>query len=544
MKILWLDINSSYSHSSLAIPALDAQLDTITRELHQWRIAKATLKTDINSLIDEILEFRPEIILSTAWLFNHSYILNVAQRYKQMKPLCRIVLGGPEFLGDNLEYLKNHTYIEALFRGEGEELFPLFIKNIDNKDTCYSLPGFCHINEAGIYNDNGEAIVKEFATLNSPEKSSFFSWDKPFVQLETSRGCFNNCSFCISGNKRRVENIALDNIRKRIDNIAERGIKEIRILDRTFNADTERAFSMINIFMQYSPNIQFHLEVHPAFMSEKIKSVLIDIPANLLHVEAGIQSLSDEVLKACKRAGGALPALEGVEFLISTGRNIVHTDLIAGLPYYSFTQLVSDVKKLIKVNADEVQLELLKVLPGSNLRTNAEEYGLKYSKYPPYEVLDTPWISHKELSLVVYISKILDIFFNNTDWRTPFSQLVLQNDSFLTEFSTFFQSKGYTSHLSKERVGIILWNFCKERYSQWIPEITVEWLKQGLSFKKGPGASSLQWKFGDSTANPLFDDNTRENIYRYYTENNKRHWFSYNRKTNNSKSIGYFTEIM
>ena len=42
MKLLWLDLNSSYAHSSLALPALHAQIaDDTTVE---WCMVSATIK--------------------------------------------------------------------------------------------------------------------------------------------------------------------------------------------------------------------------------------------------------------------------------------------------------------------------------------------------------------------------------------------------------------------------------------------------------------------------------------------------------------------
>lgn len=35
----------------------------------------------------------------------------------------------------------------------------------------------------------------EFLRTHSTRKKPFFNWSKPFVQLETTRGCFNTCAF-------------------------------------------------------------------------------------------------------------------------------------------------------------------------------------------------------------------------------------------------------------------------------------------------------------------------------------------------------------
>lgn len=41
MKILWIDLNSSYAHSSLALPALHAQVADDDRL--QWEVVSATI---------------------------------------------------------------------------------------------------------------------------------------------------------------------------------------------------------------------------------------------------------------------------------------------------------------------------------------------------------------------------------------------------------------------------------------------------------------------------------------------------------------------
>ena len=43
MKILWIDLNSSYAHSSLALPALHAQI--MTDPSIEWEIVSATIQS-------------------------------------------------------------------------------------------------------------------------------------------------------------------------------------------------------------------------------------------------------------------------------------------------------------------------------------------------------------------------------------------------------------------------------------------------------------------------------------------------------------------
>lgn len=544
MKILWLDINSSYSHSSLAIPALDSQLSKLQREQHSWKILSGSLKMSSSWYIGQILDFEPNIILSTAWLYNHILLKEVLTKIHALRPQIRVVLGGPEFLGDNSTYLKENRYAQAVFRGEGEEVYPSFIESIDNLDQCYNREGFCYLDKNGNYIDNAEAIVSNFTALSPPECSGFFNWEKPFVQIETSRGCFNKCSFCISGGVRKIEDIPEEALRKRVQKVYDKGVREVRILDRTFNANPKRALKLISIFGEFNQEIEFHLEVHPSLLNRELEEAIRATPPGVLHFEAGVQSLQDKVLEACERYGNSKSTLEGIKFLSQTMNHEVHTDLIAGLPYYSYQQLIQDIKVLLDLFPDEIQLELLKLLPGTKLREQAGSTGIKFSPLPPYEVLETPWISYKELELSVALSRVLDIYYNHSIWKKTFTDATLLNASFLEQFALYFRNKNYSHGLNREKKGLIMWEFCSLYFKGVLPAVAVTWMEHGLSFHVGPGLLSKQWKFGDLMHNPLFQKEERNNVYRYLEFPDKKHWFIYNRKTNSSKSIESFIELM
>ena len=189
MKLLWLDLNSSYAHSSLALPALHAQIANNTDI--EWCTVSATINENTGSVVNQIYRHQPDIIAATNWLFNHEQLLHIVSRAKALLPHCCVILGGPEFLGDNEAFLYKNKFVSGVFRGEGEETFPLWLKvwNQPRKEW-KSITGLCYLNESGEYQDNGLARVMNFSELVPPEKSRFFNWSKPFVQLETTRGCF------------------------------------------------------------------------------------------------------------------------------------------------------------------------------------------------------------------------------------------------------------------------------------------------------------------------------------------------------------------
>ena len=485
MKILWIDLNSSYAHSSLALPALHAQLKDKTE--YEWEVVSATINENVGMVVDEICRHRPDILAATTWLFNHEQLMHIASRVKALLPEACLILGGPEFLGDNEAFLRRNPFVDCVFRGEGEEEFPHWLACWDKPEKWKSITGLCYINKAGDYQDNGLARVRTFDRLVAPEESRFFNWGKPFVQLETTRGCFNTCAFCVSGGEKPVRTLSIETIRERLRIIHRHGIRNVRVLDRTFNFNTRRAKELLHLFTEFHPDIRFHLEIHPALLSEELKAELQRLPKGLLHLEAGIQSLREEVLEKSRRMGKLSDALDGLRFLCSLDNMETHADLIAGLPLYSLAQILEDVFTLASIRADEIQLESLKLLPGTEMRRRAEELGIRYSPLPPYEVLRTNEISTGELQTARRLSRLLDAFYNTPAWQSLTRELILNEPDFLLRFLDYLTEGSLIDQpMSLEKRGLVLYEYCKRHLPHYRTQASVAWIEAGMSLKKQP----------------------------------------------------------
>ena len=485
MKILWIDLNSSYAHSSLALPALHAQI--MTDPSIEWEIVSATINENTGMIVDEIYRHRPDILAATTWLFNHEQLMHVASRVKALLPEACLVLGGPEFLGDNEEFLRKNPFVDCVFRGEGEEVFPQWLTCWNHPEQWHTVPGLCYLTPNKEYKDNGIARVLNFAGLVPPEQSRFFNWSKPFVQLETTRGCFNTCAFCVSGGEKPVRTLSIESIRERLQLIHAHGIKNVRVLDRTFNYNPRRAKELLRLFLEFHPDIRFHLEIHPALLSEELKEELSLLPKGLLHLEAGIQSLREPVLEKSRRMGKLSDALDGLRFLCALPNMETHADLIAGLPLYHLHEIFEDVRTLAGYAAGEIQLESLKLLPGTEMRRRAEELGIKYSPLPPYEVLQTHEISVSELQTARQLSRLLDGFYNTPAWQTLTRELILNDEQVLHRFLAYLTKANLIDQpMSLEKRGLILYEFCKQNYPEYQIQATIAWIEAGMSLKKLP----------------------------------------------------------
>lgn len=573
MNFIWLDINASWSHSSLALPALHANLSAETAAACNMQVVRGTIKSPVAQIVQEVAQLEPSYIFATGWLFNINYLNEVLARVSALCSPLGIFLGGPEFLGDNSHFLHAHPHITAVFKGEGEEMFEEFISSLLRGDSSWrNIQGFEYLLpssscegalEGATYHSSAAVTVKDFKSVRCPEESPLFSWDKSFIQIETSRGCFNSCRFCVSGiEKCPIQDIPIEGLRSRLENIYSHGIRQIRVLDRTFNGNPRRALQLLDLFMEFEGKLNFHLEVHPALLfplneSEAVKKLrekLMDMPAGLLHLEAGIQTLRQEVLDMCDRKGSCAQAVEGLKHLVGSSAFEVHADLIAGLPGYSYPQLVEDTLELMRIRPGEIQLESLKLLPGTWFRQNAADLGIRYSPIPPYEVLQTPAISYEQLGKAMTLSKILDLWYNDAKWREPFSALFadpLQNsaaDSGLALLEKLIEDLHGTDYITKplslENKGILLYRFCRKYSPSLAPLVSLQWVRNGLSIKKEPAENFVKWDFKSGLPNPLLVENDPRYKYAYLDYNGVRFWFSFNKEIERVAPCNSFAQTL
>lgn len=122
MKILWIDLNSSYAHSSLALPALHAQI--ANDPSIEWAIVSATINENAGTVVDEAYRHKPDIIAATTWLFNHEQLLHITSRLKVLLPKACLILGGPEFLGNNELFLRKYPFWTAYSEEKARKSFP------------------------------------------------------------------------------------------------------------------------------------------------------------------------------------------------------------------------------------------------------------------------------------------------------------------------------------------------------------------------------------------------------------------------------------
>lgn len=431
--IAYISINSSYSHSTPIYGQLRVLAEQKLGDCFDWNFFECSINDNFDLLLGELVNFDPKIVVSTAYLFNIEVLQKIFKKISLLIPKSICVVGGPEFLGNNQSFLSCNRNISSVFRGD-ESSFPLFLKTYKNSAAWTEIEGICFIDKNGNYIDNGTASFNgDLDDLPSPYEKGYFLKEKPFIHYESARGCVSKCSFCTSSISDRVKLHSIKRVESDLNILYAAGIREIRILDRTFNVPDKRAVELVTLFSSRFPGVKFHVEIDPSKLTNKVITALNSAPKGQFHLEAGVQTFRRVSLENVNRSVDTEKLINNLRSLAERKNYVLHADIIAGLPKQKYSDVIEDLRKLVEIGPEEIQLEVLKVLPGAPIASDLKT-GIKWNPFPPYETLFTPDISFDDLTSVKILSRIIDSYYNVEGLRNLFRFLIIKDKDFLTSF--------------------------------------------------------------------------------------------------------------
>ena len=230
----------------------------------------------------------------------------------------------------------------------------------------------------------------------------------------------------------------IERVKKELQFFIDKKVRLVKFVDRTFNCNFKFSTAIWEFLINSDTKTQFHFEISADILKPQELEILRKAPKDRFQFEVGVQTTNDEVLRQINRFVNFSDIKEKVLELLAIKNIKQHIDLIAGLPgedYASFKKSFNDV---YSIGPEEIQLGFLKLLRGSSMREEAELYDMKYSPYPPYEILSTKDISYDELLVLKKVEHMVDKYYNSQKFNNVIKFFI---DKFETPFD-FFLSLG------------------------------------------------------------------------------------------------------
>jgi hypothetical protein len=258
------------------------------------------------------------------------------------------------------------------------------------------------------------------------------------IYVEASRGCPFSCEFCLSSLDVPVRNVPLDPFLAAMARLLERGLRQFKFVDRTFNLNLEFSRSILQFFLdRYEPGMFLHFEMIPDRLPEQLRELIRRFPAGALQFEVGVQTLDDDTAKRISRRQDVKKLAENLRFLREETGVHVHADLIAGLPGEDLASFGRGFDRLLAMRPQEIQVGILKRLRGTPIVRHDAEWGMVYSPDAPYEVLATKLIDFPTMQRIRRFSRYWDLVANSGNFIETTPLIWAGGDSPFESFLAF-----------------------------------------------------------------------------------------------------------
>jgi anaerobic magnesium-protoporphyrin IX monomethyl ester cyclase len=154
------------------------------------------------------------------------------------------------------------------------------------------------------------------------------------------------------------------------------------------------------------------------------------VPVGLFRFEIGIQTVNQKANLEVNRKQN----FDKTVGIIQSLRHKVemHLDLIVGLPHDYLEDIRFSFEEVFKLYPPELQLGFLKFLKGTPMLYKHAEHAYVYDPMPPYQIIQSRYLSVEELHQVTLVEHSLEIYWNKP--RTPLAMRYITATSSIFDF--------------------------------------------------------------------------------------------------------------
>lgn len=489
MKILLTAINAKYIHSNLAVYDLRAYAKEYRDSVE---LAEYTINHRSEYILQEIYKRKPDVLCFSCYIWNYEYVKEVASEFHKLRPEVPIWVGGPEVSYEIERMFVENPSFYGVVIGEGEATFSELCAYYCNgkKGSLSDIAGIAYRNgEKYDERKEGSPAITRTKPRAPIDLSSIpfcyedmTDFENRIIYYESSRGCPFSCSYCLSSIDKKLRFRNTELVKKELQFFIDKKVPQVKFVDRTFNCNHTHAMEIWKFIQEKDIGItNFHFEIAADLLTEEETALLSTFRPGLVQLEIGVQSTNLQTIEEIHRKMQLSDVESSVRFIQTAGNIHEHLDLIAGLPYENYERFGQSFRDIYALKPNQLQLGFLKVLKGSYIFEHKDEYGMIYRSKPPYEIMQTKWLSYDEVLLIKLVEEMLEVYYNSGQFEITMKLIdVVYPDSFgfFLRLGQFYEHMGYLgmNHSRIRRCEILL-EFLKQE-----KQVSIELMEEALLY--------------------------------------------------------------
>jgi radical SAM superfamily enzyme YgiQ (UPF0313 family) len=424
VDIVLATLNAKYIHAAFGLRYLMANLGPALAS------RSAMLEFDVNQrstdILESILQHDPKIVGLGVYIWNTAQSLQLVADLKRLRPDIRIILGGPEVSYETGEQ-EICRLADYVITGEADLAFAdlcgqlLAGRRPLMKVIAAELPEF-----GGEETKGAETRTQLVSRSIALPYHLYGDHDiaHRVIYVEASRGCPFKCEFCLSSLDVPVRNVPLDAFLAAMQSLLDRGARQFKFVDRTFNLNLSIGRAIVDFFFErYRPGMFLHFEMIPDRLPEGLRQSIARFPPGALQFEVGVQTFNDAVAERISRRQDNAKLEDNLRWLREHSGVHVHTDLIVGLPGEDLASFGRGFDRLVALRPQEIQVGILKRLRGTPIVRHDRQWEMVYSPNPPYEVLTTKLIDFATMQRLRRFGRYWDLYGNSGNFARALPML-------------------------------------------------------------------------------------------------------------------------
>lgn len=231
------------------------------------------------------------------------WTLEAARCLKEQSPQTTILFGGCGTQAAIEDIMKEFSFVDFAFYGEGEPAVPRFLQCFPHSNAWREVDGLVYRQNGQIVVNPPPARIQDFDALPLPayDVLDFASYD-PTISLMTARGCPFACTYCesVAFWDRRVTAYSVARLFAEIRLLQSRhGIARFGFCDDTFTARRQRAAQFCEEYLRDGWEFEWGCAARVDGVTPDLMRLLAQ--ANCKDFYFGVESGSDRTLRAVRK---------------------------------------------------------------------------------------------------------------------------------------------------------------------------------------------------------------------------------------------------